>query len=405
LQHPLVEAARARVEAARGVRVDASAWPNPVTTVWMENTGFVGQHLHGLNRELSTYVTMPLEPLIQRSARIRRADEDVSASEASLRAARRQVAADAVRALLRAAMAQRSVAEAERVERRLDELRAYNQARVGEGFTAELELMRVQVERERASTDVALTHAELQRSIAVLMEYLGPAAAECLNQSELTVAVDDGALNLSSLPPFESVVTEARARRPELQAARARTAAAAASEDYERTLAVRQVGATVGSKRIEGQHTMVAAFSIALPLFSRNQGGVARAVNERLAVEQELGWADRSVAADVRSAYEAATHLTAELGSLQLSFLAQAEEVHRLTVGAYQESGATLLQVLDATRMLADARLAYARVLFAQRQTMFDLALSTGAEPDAALDLLHVWSGPASTTATPGAVQ
>ena len=94
----------------------------------------------------------------------------------------------------------------------------------------------------------------------------------------------------------------------------------------------------------------------------------------------------------MQGTYGAATRLTRQLGELQQTFLARAGHVHELTLAAYQEGGATLLQVLDATRMLADARLAYARTLFAQRESLFDLALATGAEPTDALGLLRTWS-------------
>jgi len=80
------------------------------------------------------------------------------------------------------------------------------------------------------------------------------------------------------------------------------------------------------------------------------------------------------------------------LNGLRQTFLGRAAEVHRLTLGAYQEGGATLLQVLDATRMLADARLTYSRTLFAQRESLFRLALAIGSEPLDALDALHAWS-------------
>jgi cobalt-zinc-cadmium efflux system outer membrane protein len=175
-------------------------------------------------------------------------------------------------------------------------------------------------------------------------------------------------------------------------ASRARVAAATAAIDIERTLGIRQFGATLGSKRVEGQHSMVAGVSMAVPLFNRNRGGVERAINERLAAEQELAWTERTVMADVQGAHESASRLASQLADLQQSFLTRAEEVHRLTLGAYQEGGATLLQVLDATRLLADARLTYARMLFAQRQSLFDLALTTGTEPADALELLRSWS-------------
>jgi cobalt-zinc-cadmium efflux system outer membrane protein len=166
---------------------------------------------------------------------------------------------------------------------------------------------------------------------------------------------------------------------------------------------VRQVGATIGNKRVEGQNSMVAAVSVAVPLFNRNQSGVARVISERRAAEQDLGWTDRAVAANVQSAHASAARLTRQLGDLQPSFLARAEEVQQLTLSAYQEGGATLLQVLDATRLLADAHLTYARVLFAQRQALFDLGLASGAEPSDAVDLLHTWGGSATVSPQTGA--
>jgi cobalt-zinc-cadmium efflux system outer membrane protein len=176
-------------------------------------------------------------------------------------------------------------------------------------------------------------------------------------------------------------------------------ASAAAATDVERALSVRQLGATLGNKRVEGQNSMVLGVSIAVPLFNRNRGGVERATHERLAVEHELAWTERTIAADVQGAYESATRLARRLADLQHSYLARAEDVHRLTLGAYQEGGVTLLQVLDATRVLADARLTYVRTLLAQRQSLFDLALASGSDPVDALTLLQVWSAssPAST--------
>jgi cobalt-zinc-cadmium efflux system outer membrane protein len=359
----------------------------------MENSGFPGRQLQGLNRETSTYVTWPLEPLIQRSSRIRRADEDVKTGEASLALARRRVVADAVRAFFRVALAQEVAEEAEHERGMLEQLATYNHARVDEGVTAEVELLRIQVELDRAATDVVFAEADLTRNVAELLPYLGGGRAGVVGPRMIRVAVPSANVPAqSALPPLDVVLTRAHDRRPEILASRARVAAFGAAEEYERTLAIRQLGATIGNKRVEGQNSMVLGVSLAVPLFNRNRGGVDRARSERSVAEQELAWTDWTIAADLQGIYGAATRLSRQLGDLQTSFLARAEDVQRLTLGAYQEGGATLLQVLDATRTLADAHLTYARLLFAQRQSLFDLALATGARPDEAVDLLRTWS-------------
>jgi outer membrane protein TolC len=85
----------------------------------------------------------------------------------------------------------------------------------------------------------------------------------------------------------------------------------------------------------------------------------------------------------------------AHVSALEPSFLDRAAEANRVTVGAYQEGGATLLQVIDTSRSLADARLTYTRAALAQHQSLFDLAIAAGDDPEAALSAVarrHAWS-------------
>jgi outer membrane protein, heavy metal efflux system len=381
-QHPLVEAARARADAARSEREAMRALANPIGTFWMENDR---------PRESSLYFSYPIESLLQRAPRVRRAEEDIRVANASLMLARRLVAADTVRAFFGVALAQVLYEESEENRDRLDQLVSYNRARVGEGVTAEGELLRLEVELSRAVNDVVLAEVEFTRSRARLSPYLGDRARGGLANISASVPAP-AALAVSPIPALEAVLAAAREGRPEIVSSRARAASAAAAAQYERSLTMRQLGATFGSKRVEGRNAIVAGLSVTIPLFNLNGGPIARAASERIAAEHELVWVERSLRAGVEGAHGAATRLTVQLADLQQTFLARAGHVHQLTLAAYQEGGATLLQVLDATRMLADARLAYARTLFAQRESLFDLALATAPEPGAAFELLRTWS-------------
>ncbi len=119
-QHPLIEAARARVTAARGARRTAGTLPNPVLTYLVENLGGSGRSAAtGLDRETQTYATLPLEPLFQRPPRVRRADEDVRAANADLARARQMVALGATRAFYRVAAAQVAVDAANEIRARV----------------------------------------------------------------------------------------------------------------------------------------------------------------------------------------------------------------------------------------------------------------------------------------------
>lgn len=390
-QSPLVEAARARVSAARGTRRTAGVLPNPVFTYWAENLRGSGQRATTpLDRETQMYATLPLEPLFQRWPRVRGADATVRAADAELARARQVVALDAARAFYRVAAAQHAVDAAEDIRARLAEIVTFNRARVAEGVAAEADLIRVELELDRVTAAGTLDQVELARARAELAPYVvGAARVENVSSDRpvalladpLRVSVDDGpvAERQGTLAPLASYLAQAQLARPDLTAFRARTDAARAESGYQRALTVRQVGATFGTKRTAGVTSLIAGVSLPIPLFDQNRGEIQRATGEQRAAALELAWAERQADAEVAAAYEAARLLTQQTTRLRSSFLDRAEQSRRIALAAYQEGAVSLLQVLDASRTLADARLTYYRTLFAQRQSLLDLQAATGA--------------------------
>lgn len=386
-QHPLVDAARARVRSAEGARLTARSLGNPLFTWQVENAPFPGRDAPtGTDREVSTFASLPLEPLFQRGPRIRRASEDVRAAEAEVDLARRAVSLDASRAFYRVALAQSTVDGASDVRDRLSELASYTGSRVKEGATSEGDLIRVQVELDHAEASLAMERVELARARGVLAPYLGSMTlASALDSirvyaDTMANAASTPSGNAALLAPLSSYVSRASRARPDLVAARARVAAAQAETRYQRTLAVRQIGATFGSKRIAGVNTMIAGISLPVPLFDQNRGEVQRAAGERLALEQELVWRERQVAGEVAASYEAARVLGEQRTRLSASFIARAEMSRRIALAAYREGAMSLLQVIDASRTLAEARLIYSRTLFAERESLLELNLVSGSE-------------------------
>jgi cobalt-zinc-cadmium efflux system outer membrane protein len=381
-KNPLVEAARARLLAARGARRTAGALPNPIATYQVENTAFPGRPAPpGLNRETSTFLSVPLEGLYQRWPRVKRADEEIKAADAAVVIARRQVMLNAAHAFYRLALAQVGADVAAETSTALARLESLNRVRVREGAAAEGDLIRLQVELARAESDLVLEDVELSRARADLLPFLGDFDSNHTPPDSVRVVIDGARAAPIPLPPPTGLVATALRVRPELVEARARVAAAGAESRYQRTLTIRQLGATFGSKRINGENSMIAGLSLPIPLFDQNRGEVQRASAERVAAEQELAWGERTLSAQVQAAYDAANKLSAQAARLQESFLSRAEEARRITLTAYEEGAATLLQVLDATRALGDARVTYYRILFEQRQSLLDLAAAVGEDP------------------------
>jgi len=380
---PPVKAAQARVSAANGSRRSAGALPNPVFTYQLENAAFPGQDLPGgIGSESSYLATLPLEPLYQRGPQVRRGDEQVRAAEADLTAARRQAGLEAARAFYEVALAQIAADGAEDVRRRLESVASLNRGRVREGATAEADLIRTQIELDRAEAEAVTQRIQFSRAWASLKPFLDSSTAVRVRGPEPPrVEVADGGANDSALPDLARLIATSRTTRPDLLAARARVAAARAETGYQRALTLRQVGATFGTKRVSGVNTMVLGVSLPVPLFNQNGGEVDRANGERLAAEQELEWAERRAIAEIEAAYEAAHLLRKQVAKFQGRFLQRAEEARRIALAAYQEGAVTLLQVLDASRTLAESRLIYYRTLFGERQSRLELSVAVGADP------------------------
>ncbi len=387
LRHPLAAAATARVRAARGSRLTAGALGNPVLSYDVENAPFPGRELTGhMQRENMTTVMLPLESVLHRFPRTRRADAELRAAEADANATRQRLALDAARAYYRTAMAQVAVEAARDLAAWLDSVVAYNRLRAEEGVAAEADLIRTELERDRALADATLQEAELARARAELSTLVSVPPIPAIG-----VAIDSTPLAMTLTPPDASA---ALAVRSDVRAARQRLTAASAGVTSERSMIVRQLGVTFGAKQSAGTTSMLAGFSMPLPIFDPNRGEIARASAERDAVGFELAALERSVRAELLGAYEAARRLTERAAPLtravdgRPAFLVRADEARRIALGAYREGAVPLLQVIDAARAWGEARLIFYRTLYAQHESVAQLLVARGDDLFSALPAL-----------------
>jgi len=277
--HPLIDAASARVRAARGARTTAGTFGNPVVGYQVDNASFPGgRPVDGVDREAMTTATFPLEPLYQRGGRVARANAEIRAAEADAIVTRQRLALDATRAYYRVALGQVTVATSRDLSAWLDTVVVYNRSRVKEGATSEADLIRSELERDRAAADASMAEAELAQSRAELAGFLG--AADAFARVKMVAAAEAPI----AMPRAEHGL----ATRGEVRAARERLAAASAGVTTERRMLIRQLGATIGTKQMAGTTSMIAGLSLPIPLFDANRGEVQRASAERDAAAFEL---------------------------------------------------------------------------------------------------------------------
>jgi cobalt-zinc-cadmium efflux system outer membrane protein len=381
--HPAMQAARARLRAAYGSQGVAGAFGNPVLSLEVENARLPGRPAPPTDRETMATATLPLEPFYQRGARVRQASADVRASAADTAAERRNLALAGVGAWSRMALAQVVYDTGEDLVAWLDSVAAYNRARVGEGAAAEADLLRAELERDRASAETGIKAAELAAARASLRAFLGDGALTTVSRPAFRVDVPLAPLPFAEtaapgLSSFESA--------PEVVAARERSNAAAAAVSVERLMLVPDLGAMVGVKRSAGTSTLLAGVSLPFPLFTWNRGGVARARGEQDAAAATLVAERRAAGARLEEARAAALALTerAQLlvgpGPGGPGVLARAEELRRISLGAYREGAVPLFGVIDAVRASGEARIAFFEALLAQHEGVLRLEALRGAD-------------------------
>lgn len=390
--HPAVRASAERVRAARGTLSTARRWTNPVLTYEVQTAAMPGRFgPAGLEREIDAFATLPLEPLYQIWPRAAQAGAEVRAAEADLRVARREIALETTRAFYAVGSAQVGVGVLVEVRAWLDSLVEYTRTRVREGAAAEVDLIRLEVELGRTETDLAMARVDLARSRAQLASFLGTDAFSI----DTSAAIDS---SVTGLPPLGALASLAKTRRPEIQAADARLAAARSAVSLERASIVRELGVKGGVKSTGGVRALIAGITMPLPLFDQNSGGTQRAAALRQVAVFDRDRVERQITADLAAAYAAVETLSRQLSRMREGggLLGRADESRRIAEAAYREGATSLVQVLDAARARAEAINVYYRALFARQQSLVELNAAIGIDDPA--ELLAV---PAVSRSTP----
>ena len=113
------------------------------------------------------------------------------------------------------------------------------------------------------------------------------------------------------------------------------------------------VGLGVRTVRETGDVGLVAAVSMPLPVFDRNQGNIAAASAQRLAAQARLTDVENRTRAAIDTARADLRAAEARLTALQGSGFDEAKEALRLADLSYRAGKSSLIELLDAQRSLA----------------------------------------------------
>ncbi|MGE0393564.1 MAG: TolC family protein [Vicinamibacterales bacterium] len=384
-RNPAMVAARAGAEAADADAVAAALRPNPAVT--LDSGGYPifepARPGYWGNSEFMVRIDQEWETASRRRLRTDVASAGRTVAQLTVQDRARQLALDVKRAYLAAVLAQADRGVAQTSLDEIDRVIALNRARLRQGDISGAELRRLQVERLRFVEDVFGAELALKNARGALLALLN--ASQLDQPLEL---VDGLKAPPSDVGPVAAAAAmAARAQGVVGQALETRPDALAAREDLRRAetstrlqRALRRPNVTVGGGYFNnfGSDGVVFGVTVPLPLFNRNQGGVARADAERRAADARSAATTMSVRLDVQRALNAVETNRARVEYIEREYLTNAQESRDIVLASYRLGVADLIDFLDAQRAYRDTQRTYNRALFDQRISLFDLAAAVG---------------------------
>ncbi|HEY9429430.1 MAG TPA: TolC family protein, partial [Gemmatimonadaceae bacterium] len=275
---PLLTAASGRVAAAAGSARQIAALPNPVVQLRREHWN------SPLPNDDYATLTIPVDVTMRRSALRSAGRDELAATVADSAVAAREMEALVTTAYMQSALANQLASIAADRARALQGMAEFESTRFREGAVAEGIALRTRLESDRAQLELAAARAEAERTRASLARVMGVSSSEAVDLAALPTEQ----ARSDQLPDVDHAVATAMARRPELDAAEKRVAAARSMVSAEWRATLPDVGVELGAKRTGGFDTGVAAISIGLPIFDRGGGARERARGEQQVAEAEL---------------------------------------------------------------------------------------------------------------------
>jgi len=366
--------------AAAGV-ITARLRPNPVFSMEADHLDWLGTHYDKENTagppEYSVRTDVPIERGGKRESRIAVAEEGQAIADAHVLDAARGVILDTQQAFVDLQLANDNVTLAQQNYDALNEIARLNQERVRAGDLAEVETLRSRLaalQSQQELRQATLKQRTARRHVQVVLGRRQP--------------VDTFDIVTIALPPPiaitpEALRTQALAKRPDLEMLRRTEARSQA--DLRLQLAMGTVDYTLGAeyRRQQGLagrgNSIGVFFSAGLPLFSRNQGEIARAQREHDQILARIQQLESTIAADVEDARQQFETSKVTLSTIESEMLQQARDVRASTEYAYKRGDATFIEFLDAQRAFNDtmqayneARAEYARSIFVMQSAIGD---------------------------------
>jgi len=372
LRSPSLAAYAWEVRSREARALQAGLAPNPELNIDVEDFGGDGNTAGFGASQTTLLLSQRIETAGKRSKRRAAATLDADVASWEYEAARLRVFAQVQQSFFEVIAAQQRLALSEDLVRVAEASEGEVRRLVSRGATPRAELTRATVETSAARVDVAVARRALEGARAELAATWGGLAPR--------FARAEGPLEVAAPPPDPQSARTWLARNPDLRRwdrEVARREAAVALEDARR---IPDVTAGIGPRWLESSDdtAIVAAVSVPIPVFDRNQGARAAARSDLRKAEYERRAVHARLSADLASAYQELAARFDEEESLRNEILPRAKDAFEQVRRGYTQGLFRNVDVLDAQRRLFELHLREIEALRAYRSAATEFERITG---------------------------
>ena len=372
IRGPAVQILDAQTEESRGSLRQAGLGPNPRLYLqsedlrpWADTFSFANQ------TEDYGYIGQTFELGGKRGKRVAFAQSRLHQAESFRALQLLQLAGRVAGAYWNAVSLQR-VAELLREDMgTVDEMVRYHRARVDAGAMRGVDLLRMQIERDRITLALASADRDTLQARMELFRQIGMTPTDV----KLSDRIDD--IPVVALLSNQSAMEQ----RADVQAAREAVAAANADLKLQKANGVPDPDLLAGYKRNAADNTAYASLQIPLPFRNRNQGEVERARAGVAAAQASLSLLEMQVQIEIlqaRQNYEAQERTVHDTLPEMRS---RARENLKIITEAYRIGGIDPLRFIDAERTEFDVEVGAVRTLAQLQQSAIQLQIAYGVQP------------------------
>lgn len=365
------------IEYAKGQQITARLFPNPVLSV-----GTVGAFGQGQTLTRTGQIYPQIQQLFEmagkRGYRIESAAFGAQSAEANFEDAIRQLTFTVKDTYYRVQLAQRRLALAEENRDRFSRILEVNTIRFKKGYIAEVDLIRIRLQVVDFQSQIIQAIQEGNQARAELRVLLG-----------LSPTVDLLLTTELDYHPVEPDIVVLRQlaldTRPDIRMKRLVQSQRMADLRLAKAYRIPDITAGAGialqgPQGPDNQRQLGFSLGVPLPLFNRNQGGIAQAEVSIQVADADLQKAVVQVENDVEIAYRNLLESRRLVETYRGGVLEDARLTLTIVEKAYERGGATIIDLLDAARTSRTIQQNYIETLFNYQRNLFLLENAVGRE-------------------------